>query len=155
MGCCLHGLRSGSDPTVFSWYTVCCTECSPSQYRIRISCKTRQPACTADQVSFHFFPVKIGIVAVYNAPLHQKCCTSGHKRCRHGSPGTHLIAAARCAGHDLHPRSHKIGLYLIGCPRITSPGKCSCLVKSRIVCPDSDHFRRCRGNRESCLLHRI
>ena len=103
MGCCLHGLRSGSDPTVFSWYTVCCTECSPSQYRIRISCKTRQPACTTDQVSFHFFPVKIGIVAVYKGTLDITINLSKPEK------DPKAIAAARNASVSAYPNpcSHR------------------------------------------------
>lgn len=80
-------------------------------------------AGAADEVGLYLFPIKKGVVSVYNAPLHQKRRAPRDKwGCKGGSCHRFISPSCFC-GDDIDSGSSQIRLYLPGLPGKTTAGK--------------------------------
>ena len=102
------------------------------------------------QVSLHFFSIQIRIIALDNAPFHQKRRPSGHKRHCKRSPGKLCISAPCRHCSYIHTRRRQIWFYIRILPDSSSSGKVRIGKCSGIVSPNADdpggggRDRKCR-----------
>jgi len=123
------------------------TQCPIPYPLIRIYRLPRQTPRPADEICFQLLPIQVGIVPIYNPPLHHQRRRSGHKWSGKGSSCHRLISAACAGGDNIYTRCRQLWFDRMPQSCKSTTGKICIRLRGVIVRPHRD---RPAGGRWDC-----
>ena len=124
--------QSSTNPDLL-WNTICQTQNTISDTRIRIFRLAWDRSGSFAQICFYLIAIQIWIVSHDDSPFHQQCCCSCCQWSCKGSTCYRSVSASSLRSYDADSRRSKIRFWNLIIPRISSSGKGSIRHDSIII----------------------